>query len=113
MWDLFGGKSDKTGSFAAAEDAGELAGKAPELVNSAQGTSWYTHPGNDVDAAVAALCRLRRAASGQKARTEAGDAAVRAALEQADPEAVVWLTGRVISYMDEQGFPDDVEPWLS
>ncbi|MEX2212028.1 MAG: hypothetical protein WD689_09745 [Gaiellaceae bacterium] len=113
MWDTFRGKSDKTGSFVAAEDAQQLATEAPALVDAAQGASWYAHPGNEVDAAVAALCRLRRAASGERARMEAGDDAVRAALERADPEAVLWLTARVISYMDEQGFPDDVEPWLN
>lgn len=114
MWDMFRGKGqDQGGSFVAAEDASQLAAGAPALVGEANGKSWYTHPGNEVDAAVAALCRLRRAASGQRARMEAGDEAVRTALTEADVEALVWLASRTISYMDEQGFPDEVEPWLA
>jgi hypothetical protein len=40
------------------------------------------------------------------ASPEAGDDAVRLVLAESDPEAVVWLLSRAISYMDEQGFPD-------
>ena len=35
-----------------------------------------------------------------------GDDAVRLVLAESDPEAVVWLLSRAISYMDEQGFPE-------
>ena len=114
MWDMLFGKS-KAGreSIVAADDAQQLAERTPELVDAAAGTSWYSDPGNQVDVALAALCLLRRAASGDRARIEGGDEAVRDALEQADPEAVLWLASRVISYMDEHGFPEAVEPWLA
>lgn len=114
MWDMFKGRrtGGEPGSIGAVEDARQLASGSPALVDAAAGASWYTEPGNPVDTALFALCRLRRAASGDRARMEAGDEAVRAALEQADPEAVVWLASRVVSYMDEQGFPEQVEPWL-
>ena len=113
MWDLFRGQGgDKPESIGAVEDAGVLASRSPALVDSAAGESWYTQPGNPVDTALFALCRLRRAASADRRRVEGGDDAVRTALEQADPQAVVWLASRVVSYMDEQGFPEQVEPWL-
>ena len=38
--------------------------------------------------------------------------AVRAALAEASPEAVIWLASRAISYMDENGFPEAAEPWM-
>jgi hypothetical protein len=34
-------------------------------------------------------------------------------LAAATPEAVLWLASRAISYMDETGFPEAVEPYLS
>jgi hypothetical protein len=37
---------------------------------------------------------------------------VRKALAEANPEAVVWLASRAISYMDENGYPDTVERYL-
>ncbi len=97
----------------AAEDAGTMSGEALRLVDASVGASWYEHPGNPADAAVAALCRLRRASSGQTRASTGGDEAVRRVLENAGPEAVVWLASRTISYMDEQGFPETVEPWLA
>ena len=113
MWDMFkGGARDRPESIGAVEDAHELADRSPGLVEAAAGASWYTQPGNPVDTAIFALCRLRRAASAERRSTEGGDEAVRTALVQADPEAVVWLASRVVSYMDEQGFPEQVEPWL-
>lgn len=114
MWDMFRGISGrKQESIVAAEDMEAVASQAPGLVDGAAGASWYTEPGNEVDAAVVALCLLRRAASGDRARMEGGDEAVRTALQQADADAVVWLASRLISYMDEHGFPEDVEPWLA
>ncbi len=114
MWDaLFGKSRGSPESIVAADDAQDLAQRAPELADAAAGTSWYTEPGNHVDVAVVALCLLRRAASGVRRRIEGGDEAVRDALEQAQPESVVWLASRLISYMDEHGFPEDVEPWLA
>ncbi len=41
-----------------------------------------------------------------------GDEAVRDSLQQASPDALVWLASRAISYMDESGFPEAVEPWF-
>jgi hypothetical protein len=37
---------------------------------------------------------------------------VRRVLEQASPESVLWLASRGISYMDESGYPEAVEPWF-
>ncbi len=114
MWDMMRGKQGgESGSFVAAEHAQDHASLAPRLVDEANGTGWYSRPGDKVDAAIVALCRLRRAAAGDRKGSEGGDAAVRAALEQASPEAVVWLASRVVSYMDEHGFPETVEPWLA
>jgi hypothetical protein len=33
-------------------------------------------------------------------------------LEGAPPEAVLWLASRAVSYMDETGYPEAVEPWF-
>ena len=99
--------NERVGDFSQA-DAARLSSEAPELVNRAKDSSWYDAPGSDIDLAVARLCLLRRAKSGVSASISAGDDEVRLALTQADPEAVIWLASRVISYMDEQGFPDFV-----
>jgi hypothetical protein len=98
--------------FVAAEDAGRLAEGAPAAVDAAAGSEWYTEHGNTADRAAYELCRLRRARAGQWRSPQAGDEAVRAALASSRPEAVVWLASRAISYMDENGFPEDVEPYL-
>jgi hypothetical protein len=96
----------------AANDAGTLAEEASRLLARAEGSSWYEDPGSAVDEATAALCRLRRAQSGSVRSMEGGDEAVRRVLERADRKALVWLASRTISYMDENGFPELVEPWL-
>ena len=93
-------------------DAARLAEEAVPLVDRAKGESWYSEFANAADRAAVALCRLRRAAAGKRANAEAGDEAVRAALAQAEPEAVVWLASRAISYMDEQGYPETLTPFL-
>lgn len=98
--------------FVAAEDAGTLAARAVEQVERAAGGDWYEEPGTDVDRAALTLCRLRRAQSGLLGGPQRGDDAVRAALEKSSPEAVVWLASRAISYLDETGFPEAVEPWF-
>ena len=114
MWDAMLGRSRQgRESIVAADDAQELAGRAPELVAAASGISWYAEHGNPVDVAVVALCLLRRAASGDRASIEGGDAAVREVLGNVEPEALVWLLSRLISSMDEQGFPELVEPWIA
>lgn len=97
----------------AVEEAGALSRDTRGLVAAARGVGWYEQPGNAVDAAVGELCRLRRAAAGEKRSSEAGDEAVRRALEESETEAVVWLASRMVSYMDEQGFPEALEPWLA
>ena len=89
-----------------------LAEEAVPAVNAASGQGWYAEFGNAADRAVVALCRLRRAGAGKRASPQAGDEAVRAALAQAEPEAVVWLASRAVSYMDEQGYPESLAPWL-
>jgi hypothetical protein len=94
----------------ATEDAVLLAGAAVELVDAAASASWYTEPGNAADVAVATLCRLRRAAAGVGGMPEAGDDAVRAVLETADPAALLWVASRLVSYADETAFADLVPP---
>jgi hypothetical protein len=98
--------------FVAAEDANTLAEQAGTAIDEALGSQWYAEQGNKADRAAYVLCRLRRAKAAQWRRSEAGDDAVRAALETASPEAVVWLASRAISYMDENGFPELAEPHL-
>jgi hypothetical protein len=112
---LFPGKDYRrrpSDDFVAAEDAQKLFADAPSIVDDAAGIEWYTAQGSAVDLAALTLCRLRRARAGERGGPEAGDEGVRAALEQADPAAVVWLASRAISYMDENGFPEAVEPWF-
>jgi hypothetical protein len=99
--------------FAAAEDAGRMAIQAPAAIAEAAGTDWYHEHGNAADRAAYVLCRLRRARAGERQSPQAGDESVRAALSQADPDAVIWLASRAISYMDENAFPEAVEPWLA
>jgi hypothetical protein len=96
----------------AGHDAAELAERVIPLVAKASGESWYRRYDNEVDVAVVGLCRLRRAAAGQRGGPEAGDNAVRAALEEAGPQAAGWIASRAISYMDEQGYPEAMAPWL-
>jgi hypothetical protein len=98
--------------FVAAEDADTLALQAVERLERATDVDWYEEYGTDVDLAALTLCRLRRARAGVSGGPRHGDTAVRAALEQASPEAVVWIASRAISYLDETGFPDAVEPWF-
>jgi hypothetical protein len=98
--------------FLAAEDAGRFLDQAPALIDRATGVEWYEQPGSDVDRATFALCKLRRARAGEKGSPRHGDEAVRIALEGASPPALVWLLSRAISYMDESGFPEAVEPWF-
>ena len=86
--------------------------EAVRLVERAAGVTWFDTEGNAVDVAVASLCRLRRAMAGDRGAAEAGDKAVREALKQADPQALVWLASRTISYMDEHEFPELVAGWL-
>jgi hypothetical protein len=102
-----------TRDFVAAEDAGALEEEVAPLLDRAVGIEWYREHGTDIDRAAAALCRLRRARAGERGGPEGGDAAVRAVLAAASPEAVLWLASRTISYMDESGFPEAVEPYLS
>jgi hypothetical protein len=90
----------------ATEDAMLFAGMAVELLDAAASASWYTEPGNAADVAVATLCRFRRAASGVAGKPEAGDDAVRAVLETADPAALLWIASRLVSYADETEFAD-------
>jgi hypothetical protein len=99
--------------FAAAEDAGRYADSAGSQLEGAVGVEWYEQPGNEADLAAFTLCRLRRAKAGQWGRPQAGDEAVRAALTEASSDALVWIASRAISYMDENGFPEAIEPWAA
>jgi hypothetical protein len=94
------------------EDAARLADEVGQLVEGAVGVPWYGTYGNQSDGAALALCRLRRAFAGLRGGAEEGDGVVRQALEQISPEAVVWIASRAISYLDESGFPEAVEPWF-
>lgn len=102
----------KAEDFAAAEDAGRLAQRAAAALGRADGADWYEENGSAVDEAALALSRLRRAGAGLHGGPRHGDAAVRRVLAEAPPEAVVWLASRAVSYMDETGFPEAVEPWF-
>ena len=102
---------EKADFFVATDDAAHLADEVVPLVESAVGVPWYEF-GSQVDRAASALCRLRRARAGELGGPEHGDAAVRDALVQASPEALVWIASRAISYMDETGFPESVELWF-
>lgn len=102
----------KTSFNIASEDAARLAEEGGALLERAVGVQWYDEAGNEADRAALALCRLRRASAGQHGGPTFGDDAVRAVLEQASPGALVWITSRAISYMDEVGFVEAVEPWV-
>jgi hypothetical protein len=95
----------------ASEDASRHAARAVEEINSAAGEGWVA-PGGPADRAALTLCRLRRARAGELGAPRHGDDAVRGSLQDADPEALVWIATRAIAYMDEQGFPEAVEPWM-
>lgn len=95
----------------AAEDARRHAGRAVGELDGAAGEDWY-QPGGAADLAALTLCRLRRARAGESGGPGHGDEAVRDSLRQANPDAVVWIASRAISYMDESGFPEAVEPWF-
>jgi hypothetical protein len=107
-----GEKRRDSSNFVAAEDAGRLADNATQMLEQAVGVEWYRQHGTEVDRATLTLCRLRRARAGERGSPEAGDEAVRAALAAASPAAVMWIASRAISYMDESGFPEAVEPWF-
>ncbi len=107
-----GDRREAPSSLVATEDAGLLADRAGAEVEAAQGVGWYDEPGNAADRAAFTLCRLRRARAGERGSPQGGDEAVRAALAAADPEAVIWLASRAISYLDESGFAEAVEPWV-
>ena len=106
MSELFGHGKEQ-GDFSGA-DASRLLESLTSALEGARGTSWYDAPGSDVDVAMARLCLLRRAKAGEQAAVDAGDDAVRLALTGVEPETLVWLLSRAVSYMDEQGFPDVV-----
>ena len=108
MSDFFIGRSESRVGDLSKFDVQRLTDALDATIGDAKGSSWYDAPGSAVDVAVARLCLLRRAKSGESASMSAGDDAVRNVLDRADPEAVVWLLTRTISYMDEQGFPDFV-----
>jgi hypothetical protein len=96
----------------ASDDASRLADEAGPLIERAVGVQWYEEVGNEADLAALALCRLRRSRAGLRGGPAHGDAAVREAFGTVSPEALAWIASRAISYMDENGFPEAVEPWL-
>jgi hypothetical protein len=106
------GRRTPPDDFAAAENAGRQAEKASVLLDRVVGVEWYQENGTAIDEAALALCRLRRAQAGLKGGPQQGDEAVRRVLDETRPEAIVWLASRAISYMDETGYPEAVEPWF-
>jgi ABC-type proline/glycine betaine transport system substrate-binding protein len=106
-----GDRVGQDGFTVASGDVQELERSAVPLVERGLGVLWYDEPANDADVAALALCRLRRANAGYRGGPAHGDVAVREALAQASPEAVVWLASRAVSYMDEHGFPEAIEPY--
>lgn len=107
-----GQKQRPPDAFVAAEDAQFLTENAVTRVDEAIGVGWYQQHGTAADLAALTLCRLRRARAGERGGPEAGDEAVRAVLKEADPKALLWIASRAFSYMDENGFPEAVEPWF-
>ena len=106
--EYLGGFERRVSGDMSGDDTRRLQEEAPGLVNAAEGASWYEEYGNPIDLAAARLCLLRRAKSGVAGSMQAGDEAVREALQGAKPEAVLWLASRMVSYLDEQGFPEVV-----
>ena len=98
-----GGNETRGGGSPATATAAELREHVVPALEAANGSSWYEEE-NTVDRAVASLCRLRRAAAGDRAGVEQGDAVVRDALAQASPDALVWVASRMVSYLDEHDF---------
>jgi hypothetical protein len=98
--------------FVAAEEVGRLSERAAAALERADGVDWYEENGTAIDEAAFALARLRRAQAGLHGGPRFGDEAVRRVLEGAPPEAVLWLASRAVSYMDESGYPEAVEPWF-
>ena len=106
-----GEREGPSADFVAAEDAGRYAGRIVSELQQAVGVDWY-ELGGAADRAALTLCRLRRARAGERGGPQHGDEAVREALRQADPDSVIWIASRAISYLDESGFPEAVEPWF-
>jgi hypothetical protein len=99
------------GPYNAAAAASQLLEDAVARLEAASGAGWYA-PGGAADRAALTLCRLRRAEAGAKGSATHGDEAVRAALSQASPEALIWIASRAISYMDESDFPFLIEQFF-
>jgi hypothetical protein len=96
----------------ASDDASRLADDVALQIERAVGVQWYEEIGNDADVAALGLCRLRRSRAGLRGGPAHGDAAVREAFGAVSPEALAWIASRAISYMDENGFPEALEPFI-
>jgi hypothetical protein len=107
-----GRESRRDTGHIASGDASRLAAAGTSLLATAEGVDWYETPGSAADLAALSLCRLRRAGAGMGGGPRHGDEAVRRILEEATPEQVVWLASRAVAYMDENGFPEDLERYL-
>lgn len=107
------GKARTDADFAVAtDDAARLADQVVPMIERAVGVQWYDTFDNEADLATLALCRLRRTRAGLRGGPEHGDAAVRDALLEVDPGAVIWIASRAISYMDENGYPEALAPYV-
>jgi hypothetical protein len=105
-------KPRETQFVVATDDASRLLDEVGSQIERAVGVQWYEEIGNDADMAALALCRLRRSRAGLRGGPAHGDAAVREAFGAVSPEALAWIASRAISYMDENGFPEALEPFV-
>ncbi len=85
--------------------------RGPELLERAVGVQWYRQARNRRRPAPRSALQAPPARAGVRGGPEPATTRCAAPLE-VSPEAVVWLASRAISYMDETGFPEAVEPWF-
>ena len=98
--------------FVAAEEAGRLAERAAAALARADGVDWYEENGTAIDEAAFALARLRRAQAGLRGGPRPGTRRSGACSSRRARSPCCWLASRAISYMDETGYPEAVEPWF-
>jgi hypothetical protein len=104
MSELFGRSEPRVGDLSH-HDAGPVGGESLATVirmrRECRGTSRAVRPTSRSRGSACCVGLV----PGVGASPEAGDDAVRLVLAESDPESVIWLLSRAVSYMDEQGFP--------
>ena len=105
-------KGRDSSNFVAAEDAGSWPTTPSALLERAVGVEWYdsTEPTSTARRSPSVDCDARAPASEAAPRPATRPSARSSAT--ASPAALLWLASRAISYMDESGFPEAVEPWF-